>query len=171
VALNFEVEDHVGIQELADTAMRALAKPGGLATDFWKNASSVDLFSPSGEFKGRTVKSTIKLERLRSTIERIIRGLHYHHDEVPLPKSYETAAYLLQGWGHSFRDQDRGIQAFAEAILQKQPVHVGQGVFTYWRNSAVDDPGRAAWLLCFYNRLLFIGVTKPKSETQKRVAL
>jgi hypothetical protein len=94
--------------------------------------------------------------RVTRVIERVIRGLFWHHHQRALPTQIE-----MRVWFTSFNEAPMDNMAFESLLdaLRQQELHrIGEGIFSY---RYVFDSGQAfcsAWYLRFYERNEVLGI-------------
>jgi hypothetical protein len=54
------------------------------------------------------------------------------------------------------------LREWCATLKLTQEYPVGGDVLRYWFRAAIDDSNTTIWLLIFYNRIVFVGMTGPK---------
>jgi hypothetical protein len=106
-------------------------------------------FTSADLFTGLRLGFQIDFGRIRPVIEKIVRGIYYFKDKVPLASSHEICVYH----GNDFWNDD----GFQTLLPQMKAEHFGDDVFSC--RSLRDPSGNTAWLLVFYNQLAFFAWT------------
>lgn len=163
VTLRHDVNDPDGKFARA-AAMRSVRRPQarGLLTTLLATMHDVELRSPAGLYLGRRVAAFAPdTERLLRVVRRIVLGLFYRDLGRRLPEGYRTKVYLPSAVDRTSEDAEEGLlilQQMAAMLSRRPPRFVGRPVLTYWQSST-EDPNATAWLLMFYERVSFIGIT------------
>jgi hypothetical protein len=101
--------------------------------------------------------------RLNRTAVKIVKGLHYHEFGKRLSDRCSALAFCL----HSEKDArlDSIAQKACGVAMSGHKKVIGNGVFTYWYSHEPEKHSeRTVWLLLFYERVPFFGLTGPKDE-------
>ena len=107
----------------------------------------------------------LTLDRLDSVAARIVRGLYFHTFDIRLPDICTTKCYENSRLEANFdrRNLEDLITIF-RPMIEKQPNGtLGNVVFEYWVERAEDDDFASAWILRFYQGVLFYGLTTPST--------
>jgi hypothetical protein len=88
-------------------------------------------------------------------VERLVRGLHYHHTGQPLGPSVPVKTQ----W---FRNLSPQLRAETETWQQRS---IGGNQFVYRFGVATDDPRHSAWVFQFFGRHWAGGYSKPISAS------
>ena len=163
VALRHDV-DHPDATAARDSAMRSLGRPqaGGLRAAFLNATREIELRSPQGLYLGRTGMYDVDVDRLDRVVRRVVLGLFYKESGLPLARGYDTKAYLLSQVDPSATDVVGRLSHIVRALrAARAPSFVGRRVLSYWWQLTADDPYVSAWLLVFYGRVSWVGITVP----------
>ncbi|MCY3710236.1 MAG: hypothetical protein OXG26_15190 [Caldilineaceae bacterium] len=95
------------------------------------------------------------LERLERVASRIIRGLFWHTKNERLPDHYEVDASVIE---HPQQINEQLMNMCAE-VLKEEPISLGNDVFKCWHKSIPEDKFASLWILQFYRKIHFLGVT------------
>lgn len=96
---------------------------------------------------------------------RIVRGLFYFEKGFRLADSYEAIAFA-----DPIRGQDpASIVRVVSFMLQKPAKVIGNNVFRYAFEFNAEDPNQLAWLMVFYESMLFLGWTSPIETTENEM--
>ena len=100
-------------------------------------------------------------ERLGRVASRIIRGLFWHITNERLPIHYEVDTSVVEQ-PQQITEQLANLCA---AVLKEEPITLGNDVFNSWYKSTLEDKFTSLWILQFYNKIHFLGVTtKPDAD-------
>jgi len=118
----------------------------------------VDLFNEDGTFIGRRTAAAFSKEAHDRTVERITRGLYFHHYGVPLLPSTSVDVFFI-GDGKSW------VNVFAEALPKMQVRNIGgKTVFWYAHGLVGDVPQASLWFYVFYTTHVAAAVTRVQSD-------
>lgn len=109
------------------------------------------LTTPSGVVHGRAYRGLWDSDAHDNTIERMVRGLYFHHYREVLGSLVEIKTY----W---YRELNDGmVQATAECEQRS----IGDGQFVYRFARALESPLHSLWLFQFHQRHWAGGQTAP----------
>jgi hypothetical protein len=134
---------------------RVREKPA-MGIELLKSVHRVDVFSKGGIFLGRAPQITIDSARIQNVINKIVRGLFWHHTKQRLGSDSIVEDYILN---------PRIEKPLQDEISKLTLFNVGDGsVFSYC--FALDlPPQESFWFLMFYNdTTLFVTRTTRRSE-------
>jgi hypothetical protein len=150
-------ESHPAITRLASGPVkRRVEKSRPDLLDISRNAVPAWKQSKSGLYVERGVNIDIDIPRFQRTPEKIIRGLFYFRNAVPVPSDYDVCIFP----GNDFWD-DEGFKNVLETMEDWQGL--GDDVFQMRATRDVNDPNVTAWLLAFFRSFAFFGYTCPKT--------
>jgi hypothetical protein len=157
-----DVADHPEAPTLSEAVVRGLARPQarGFLQAVCQNIGLAELRSPNGLYLEDVGVMNVDLRRLDAVAARIVRGLFYHEAGMPLaPASVVEVAQESGLRGISAAEREQLVQLLG--VLLAQPEHkIGNDVFSYWY--LWEGRGEVSlWLLRFYQRVWFMGVTRP----------
>lgn len=122
-----------------------------------------DAYTPAGIYLGVVGGATPEYDRLERVVARIVRGLYWHKYRVRLPDDYEVQSCIDTDLSVHDQNTQASILSFYGPIVSQPPDEViGNGVFTYWIESANDDAFVTACVLRFYNSVFYLCKTMPK---------
>ncbi|MBA4143877.1 MAG: hypothetical protein H0X43_13045 [Nitrosospira sp.] len=123
-----------------------------LITSFMKSLQWAEIKSKKGIYLGRAKAFTPDELRIQAVIEKIIRGLYYHHQKRALPSDHFIEKY--------YRNPDL-TEEFWKAIssLPRRDIGENGSVFSY--RYAVDEQvdANSFWFLMFFDNSFFISRT------------
>jgi hypothetical protein len=121
----------------------------------------VPVRTPAGIYLGHAGAYNVDLARLDRVVERITRGLFWHHRQQRVPAGVEVVAYSEEGMRGLSEDVGRDVGDVVGPVLQ-QPVHtIGNEVLTYRFLFASDVDLASAWVLEFYRDVRWVAITVP----------
>ena len=161
--IRHDTSDHPDAAGVWSTAMRSLQKiqKRGFTTAFLNNVREVALQTPAGIYLGQAGVYDVDLERLNRVAARIVRGLFYRHSGGRLPNRYGAVAYCTAGIDSSQTEIVTQVRDMVSALLSGKLHIIGKGTFAYWYRFLEEDVHLSAWLLVFYKKISFVGMTAP----------
>ena len=98
---------------------------------------------------GDAMTYDVDIGRLENVVERIIKGLQYHHTGIPCVRPWRVRV-----WFSEFIDLDdegaRELQPIVSSLFNEDLHVIGNNVFTYRYKRAEDKPDNdSVWLLKF----------------------
>ena len=134
---------------------RARRKPG-LVIEFLKSVSKVDEVSSGGIYLGPARAVKLDRRRIQTVINKIVRGLFFHHTGRILGGNCVVEEFWYQ---------PRLTETVLERICALPLFNVGDGsVFSYRYELPTSAFDESAWFLMFYNEVLIISTTGPLSQ-------
>jgi len=146
-----------------------VARQGGQAEQFFKrgvlptvrhnkkllrkiisNSKNVNVVSTNGIYLGAATSVLWDSEAHDAVIERLVRGLYFHHYGVIIGEKANVKAYWFNGLPSSDLDS-----YYCNTI--------GDGAFRYYFNKAIDEDYSSIWLFQFYGGHNAGGFTEPNS--------
>lgn len=164
LVLDERTAHHPDAQATNKATLRGFARPRGFgyARFFLSKVGFIQVRSPSGLHLGRQGAYDVNLHRLSRVAARVIRGLYYHEQKVPLPTEWQTLAYFSEGFSHlppwELAEMEREV---ITPTLSNPPREIGRSVLRYWVAYASDHPHTSSWVLDFYSGIRCFGVTLP----------
>lgn len=115
---------------------------------------TVELRTPAGLYVGKTPSFRIEVPRVKRVVERIVRGLLWHHFESAPAADAEVTTYI-----------DPDVRPVMEMLTTDLALTgIGGDVFRYRYGQTNDVPGYSMWWLCFYARTTFLIIIAPPIE-------
>jgi hypothetical protein len=112
----------------------------------------VELITQGGVYLGKATALTAESKRINRVIQKIVKGLYYHH----YGRRLDDVSFEIY-----HNPNLNGGNPLIDAWRKTPRCDVGKGVFTYWRAIAQDVPEGSMWWLLFYERVLFLAFTIP----------
>jgi len=129
----------------------------------------VDRVTRGGVFLRAAIGFKVDYVRVHSVVERIVRGLFFHENRVRLPS--EVAVQVVHFHPPAIRSEQvvKRVAAMAEEILSGGCRWLGDTAFVYAQHVFdQQQPQKTGWVVAFYQRLVFLALTKPKGPTEGR---
>lgn len=125
-----------------------------------------ELVTKSGLYVGTVPALSVEGARLNRVASRIVRGLFYHEKGFRLPDTCEAVAFADP---LTMSDDPEIVHRVVSFMLTKPENVIGDNVFSYRYHFHEEKEDTSAWLMTFYESMLFSGSTSPKesSETLK----
>lgn len=117
-----------------------------------------NLFTPSGLYVGTKPAMNIDPVRLNRVASRVIQGLFYRLKGFRLADGYEATASVDPAADNT---DPLLIERMTLHMLSLSPTVIGQDVFSYRYEFHEEDENISAWVLVFYEKMLFLGSTLP----------
>jgi len=146
--------------------MRAVAREQavGFRRLFTDTLEAVPIILRSGLYVGEGGRFQADMERIRSVVRRIVRGLHYAKVGVALPIDQEVMVLEDETLEQFAPDIRADMLRSLAPMLRGEPEQMGDDVFTFfWRS---QGPHSSEWFMAFYSRIMFFGATAPTNELQ-----
>jgi hypothetical protein len=146
------------VQAVNAKLLRSMARPEAtaMASTIRKSLCVVDLKSLGGIYLGRSPAMRVNARRINRVTGRIARGLFYVIHNYPVPMGYEVKCLFKDdalSMPKEFIDTWRGFW--------KQPVTIGENIFSYSYALCVDEPNGMLFVYWFYGKLYFYGYIVP----------
>lgn len=146
---------------------KGLKRPESLTftKNILKSISRKPAYTDSGIFNGNKASYNVDFSRLDAVVERIIRGLFYHHSGYRLPETHLPKSFAVEGLTDPKFWLDPQMRKPIE-LAASQPTNIlGNSVFGYKFIRLGDDIDASIWLMSFYLKVFFVGFTyKPISS-------
>jgi hypothetical protein len=120
---------------------------------------STELVTKSGLYVGRATAFRVKGKRLNRVASRIVKGLFYHEKGFRLPDDCEALAFADP---LTMNDDPEVINRMVSFMLTKPEKVIGDNVFSYRYYFHEEEEYTSAWLMVFYESMLFFGSTSLK---------
>ena len=170
VAGKLDAHDHPQAQEVFESIIRSFQRPQarGFSRQVLDNLIDVDMYLEGGVYIGQGVGYRVDrpdYDRLDLVTERMIRGLYWDKFTVRLPNSCTIKCYEIARLETKVdRKNLEDLGVIFKPMIERQPdATIGNGVFEYWVERAEDNDLGSAWILRFYKRVWFFGLTTPSS--------
>ena len=134
-----------------EDALSTLRHNRGLRRDIERSFRPIDVHTSAGIYMGKATAFRIDAKAYNAVIERIVRGLYYHHYGNILGDRVTCKATMLRGIDRKVLEMYRGWQINV----------IGKQALIYKFNRASESPLHSVWIFEFYNRHWATGYTKP----------
>ncbi len=148
------VSDEPKAQDVMGSLLRSVSKSRGFAKLLIDNIKEIELVTQAGIYLGREDALKLDVARVDRVGHRIIRGLFFHEKKSSLPANYQVIAKIQQFGIEPILEKLQGVIFPKLRIIQ-------DGVFCYTFRETDEDPNTGIWLLSFYEKLYFVGFTRP----------
>ena len=164
IALRDDVGDDPNAKRLLPAVIRSFQRlsnrgPFRLLRD---NMITANIFTETGLWAGRRTGYNVDLRRLDRVASRIVTGLFFHETGTRLPETHVATSYSESGLVDLSEPDRRRIQDICAKLTSRAPITIGD-IFAYWFQLNSEDPATSAWLLCFFGKVAFVGMTLPKN--------
>jgi len=158
-----ELSENPAVQRGQPVVMRSLLDPKspGKRQSFINSIRLVELMTPSGIYIKDHLAIETNTSRLRNVVRRIVRGLFYHHNNCRLPQNYEVYVCDEENFVKFPEPERVKFDPIVNALKNQNPRVIGQGVFSYHYGVNTSDPHSTYWILTFYERAAYLGLTVP----------
>lgn len=148
-----------------ERTMRAVvrAEAGGLRKLLFGSLVEVPLVTPAGLFLGTSGTFDVDMHRIRNVVERIARGLFFHHTRQPVPQNAGVMVYAIESvknWsGAEYAPLLHAIRWAHESEEHTTP----RNVLKYQYRETEEGRG-SVWLFTFYEVVPFVAtIVSPKT--------
>jgi hypothetical protein len=159
-------------QKLWPKVRRSLQKETkrGFQSALFQNICQVPVFTESGIYVGRRGGYHVDERRLEKVVERTVKGLFYHLQKRVLPSSSGVHVWCESRFSAMPNDARDHILGIALAIWESdgKAATIGDDVFSYKVAFFREDDNASAWLLNFFKRVSFMGLTLSGHNMPKR---
>jgi hypothetical protein len=152
--------------DLSIEAIRKLDTPHkrGLAKTMLRSFAKVPLYSPAGLYLGEAGSLSVETARIQRVLDRVIRGLFFHHMNKRLPNTGSIS--VISDWFVPVLPED--VRTLVEALLDflrgAEAIVIGSGVFCYRYRSIEGEAYGSVWWLSFYDHRRFLCSTECRGQ-------
>lgn len=163
LTLREDVFDNEAVQRALPVAMRGLRRPPRrkFRAHFLRGIKTLKARTPSGLFLARVHAYEVDGSRLSRVCARTIRGLYFRKFGKALPPDAEVDVWSPDGFPPGAFVGARKYLELRLAVLESEPTVIHPQVFKYWARPAADNEVASAWVLHFYDKIEFLGMTTP----------
>ncbi|NQU43767.1 hypothetical protein HQ520_10820 [bacterium] len=162
MTLREDTVENPDVKLLIKSVLRGLARPEGrsLSHALLGSMHRVNLITRSGIYTGTRQAYSVEFERLYRVIDRISRGLYWRSVRCPVPGTHFVESF--QFWpGVDVLPEDFRKEIW-DYLRAHKPERVGNTVFSLWEHTPMEREDIRVFLMCFYERVFFIGYVWPK---------
>lgn len=167
VANRDDLRENQDVQSLLKDIFRSWERPEAFKKLKAITTSLIDmpLFTSDGQYLGNHTVIKVDKERMSEYLKQLIRGLFYHETKTRLTEKVRIGISINFEITPSLQEQ-------AGQYLKGKPFQVvGNGLFKYVWNHIEDDPTTGVWLLVFYNKVPFLGITVGQLPNNDKINL
>ena len=168
VPLIRHVAENPEAQKLHSAIRRSLERPQarGFQNAMQKNVKKVPLLTPSGIYYGEGKAMRGNFTRINRVVERVTRGLFYHHYKKPLPQDHIVHSFSWE----TMNQTPEGINTTLASAkwLQGSPMHEAGSVVQYKFTSFINIPDCTYWGFTFFKTKYFQVFTFPPGQLSKK---
>jgi hypothetical protein len=155
----FEMES---AQSIYPKVKRSLTKSTkiGFKKSISDAVKDIDGYTKSGIYFGKVAILDVDLVRLNRVASRIVKGLFYHHTQKHLFGNKDAIAYVVDSLRGLPQDELINLRDnILKPLKNSSPISIGGDVFEYKYVLAKDEMYASAWLLRFFKKVYFLGLT------------
>ncbi len=164
LTLSREAGEHPVALRARESVLSALsnARKAGFRKAFSGSLRFVDQWTRSGILLGTEVGYKVDYVRVNRVMERIIRGLFFHETRTILPQDISVKIVHFHPPAIRSEETVHRVAAITQQVLNDgQSRFIGDSAFLYaFYTFDPAHPHHMAWVLAFYERLVFLAVTK-----------
>ena len=156
--------EHPDASKVSRSVLRSLQRPqaGGFTKHLLDNIFDLDLYSTGGIYIGRRAGYWVDYKRIDRVAARIVKGLFYDTFGVRLPENWKAKCWNEAGLAHTDFTKVEWFTDIFRPMIERPPDNVlGDQVFEYWFQRAMDNDYATVWALRFYKSVSFLGITSP----------
>ena len=156
--------EHPEARKTADAVIKSFGRPEqrSYSRSILGGVLNVDVVTLGGLYLGKQRGLRFDPLRLSKTAGKIVKGLFYHEFRERLPEHCDAFAFCLPN--EEDEHKRRSMQDMCGKLTTEPQRTIGCGVFTYWFHQMEDAPERTLWLLLFYEKVPFLGLTGAKVD-------
>ncbi|NKB80897.1 MAG: hypothetical protein GKS05_03165 [Nitrospirales bacterium] len=159
------VSEHAEAQKLRPTIKRSLQRPKaqGFRISMLKILKKIPLMTVGGLYYEEGIAMKVDGSRISRVLERVTKGLFYHHFNRPLPTDYSISVHSSD----TMEKTPKAMNAVLRTInfIKGSPKYsIGDEVFSYSFAVCQDEPNATFWVLGFFNTKPFWVFTMPQEK-------
>lgn len=162
LSLEIRAQNTPAALAVADNRIRSMNRPdrgsSGLWQPIFKSLRTVELVSPGGLYLGNTLSLNLDVARLSATVNRIIRGLYFHHAAVPIPVQTKVSSLPYEHYC-KLPQTEPDLLDFPTMLAALKCWSIGDSEFRYWFAPSDGEAVSSFWCLEFYRSVAFVGST------------
>jgi len=165
ILMREDVLSNPGARIAWKVALRSLTKTEatGLRKKVVLDLTNVEMRTQSGLYVGTRPGYNVDMNRIRSVLQRIVRGLYFRETGNVLGLNTKVHLYMDDDFielpSHT-RDE---IQPVILYLASLPPITIGENIFLYRYHIAKKDSTVSAWGLSFYGKFPFLAMTGPST--------
>ena len=136
----------------------------GLEKRMYSQLHAKEVYTPAGIYLGRRDLIYPEYSRIDGTLKKILKGLFFHVMETPFPSGMFHAAVVDKSQIPELQQKLQLDLSFWLEGLDRGPLHDIRDVFSFkWAGSLGPRPPISVWLLTFFGKREFFGITYPRT--------
>jgi len=149
-----------------DAIYRAWRKPEqrGFTHAFFRQVEEREVFTEGGIYLGNAGFYDVDHHRLDRVAQRTIQGLSYHHSGKRLPDGYIVFAFCHTGIPKGTHAERTALSYLRSVVSVADERTLDPRVFRYWFCATDEDVDSSAWVLWFFNKIVFLGGIRPREH-------
>lgn len=163
------VEENFDASKVFQNVHRSFSKPKkkGFTKSFINTLQITPKTTHSGLFIGFAPTFEFNKTRILRIAERIVRGLTWIENTVPILDNFEVTAFWALDFANDVKASSQSLRNLAGYVYSKSSKVVGKEVFRYWVSFLDEYPeaitGQSVWLLRFYERIDILCIVAERS--------
>lgn len=148
-----------------DLSIQAIRKLGtgqklGLAKTMLGSFAKKPLYTPAGLYLGEAGSLNVDAARIQRVLDRVVRGLFFHHLSKRLPNSRRVS--VVSDWFFPVLPAEARapVEAILDFLSTAEPIVIGSGVFCYRYRINEEEAYGSAWWLSFFEHRRFLCLTE-----------
>jgi hypothetical protein len=125
----------------------------------------LDITSRGGISLRTAPRYDVDLRRLDRVATRITTGLYFQEIGTRVPDNRHVKAYSASGLTHVDSDTNARIIDICDKVGRYPRKVFAENIFAYWFQQVHGDPTMSAWVLAFYEKVVFLCLVTPNEET------
>lgn len=164
--LNFhdKAGDHSDAKRIRESVMRSLHRQesAGFRTSFLGSVRTIPVRSVSSLYLGERLAFDVDLSRLDRVVSRVVRGFYFKETGKYLPPEFSATVYSEAGLRRvDSATADNLRRHLIKPALDSPLRTIGNSVLDYRAAFLSDREHVSAWILRFYKKIYFFGITHP----------
>ncbi len=159
------IYDHPQARKVVPAVLRSFGRPEQRAysRSIFDSMRQIDKLSPGGIYLGKGTGVKVDLLRLGRTASKIVKGLFYHEWGMRLPDGCTAhATFLVNELLAKDAQMGHWIRETCDNLMRTAHTTIADDVFSYWHHRLEGHASASVWLLIFYKKVTFLGITGPK---------
>ena len=166
MVLRDDLKSDSRVAKLQASVTRSLIRGRGAAKRIIDSARRVEVHSPTGIWLGKPLSFEPEVGRVTDVISRTVRGLLYHLKGERVPDTHQVWVVWHDVLMEATQDYSDLIQHLINHAEHSE-IHTIGDLFEYKYAVANDEPWTTVWILGFFQRVAFVGMTA-REEMLKR---
>jgi hypothetical protein len=158
------ISSNLAARVVWNTVLRSLSKSEaiGFRRKTLSDFRVINIKTPSGLYVDRKLGYNVNMNRIRSVVQRIVRGLYFVESENPLGLNNEVRVYMDEDIKQQPSDVIKKLQqTILQPLAALSPRIIGNNVFLYRYKIMKENPLLSVWGMSFYEHIPFLAITTP----------